>query len=47
MGMAVAVRREPMFRSEQWGMEEGCLDDDGVRSKAMAADSWILPAFSQ
>lgn len=41
-----AVTRGPCS-GEQWGIAEGCLDDDGVHSRAVAADSRILPIFSQ
>ena len=36
------MMREPMFRAEQWGMKEEYPDDDGVRCRAMAADSQTL-----
>lgn len=42
------MMREPMFRAEQWGIKEECLDDDdGVHCGAMAADSWTLSRYCQ
>ena len=39
------MMREPMFRAEQWGMKEEYPDDDGVRCRAMAADSRTLSRY--
>ena len=48
MSTAVTMMREPMFRAEQWGIKEECLDDDdGVHCGAMAADSWTLSRYCQ
>lgn len=43
----ISMMRGPVFRSEQWAIGEEYLDDDGVHLRVMAADSWILPRFSQ
>lgn len=47
VGVTAAMMRDPVFRSEQWGVEEKYLDDDGVHLRAVAADSWIPSTFSQ